>query len=116
MLQTTPCYSNLLDCFLACRQDQCLFSATGLIYNSRRSIICLSKYNKISFLHDNLDYIGLYTVSLRSKIFPLNFVLSRMTFPVLFINSSRLSCLAEPGLGAPLSSYLEGALYKLIDR
>ena len=28
----------------------------------------------------------------------------------------RLSCLAEPGLGAPLSSYLEGALYKLIDR
>src|SRR6218665_669196 len=38
------------------------------------------------------------------------------TFPVLFINSSRLSSLAEPGLGAPLSSYLEGALYKLIYR
>ena len=36
--------------------------------------------------------------------------------PVLFINSSRLSSLAEPGLGAPLSSYLEGALYKLIYR
>src|SRR6218665_4033629 len=102
MLQTTPCYSNLLDCFLACRQDQCLFSTTGLIYNSRRSIICLSKYNKISFLHDNLDYIGLLSVC-DLKIFPLNFVLSRMTFPVLFINSSRLSCLAEPGLGAPLS-------------
>src|SRR6218665_3177422 len=33
-----------------------------------------------------------------------------------FINSSRLSSLAEPRLGAPLSSYLEGALYKLIDR
>jgi len=27
-----------------------------------------------------------------------------------------LSCLAESGLGAPLSSYLEGALYKLIYR
>ena len=27
-----------------------------------------------------------------------------------------LSCLAGPGLGAPLSSYLEGALYKLICR
>ena len=38
------------------------------------------------------------------------------TFPVLFINSSRLSSLAMPGLGAPLSSYLEGALYKLIYR
>jgi len=32
------------------------------------------------------------------------------------LNSSRLSCLAKPGLGAPLSSYLEGALYKLIYR
>src|SRR6218665_3366398 len=31
-----------------------------------------------------------------------------ITFPVLFISSSRLSSLAEPGLGAPLSSYLEG--------
>ena len=27
---------------------------------------------------------------------------------------SMFSSLAEPGLGAPLSSYLEGALYKLI--
>jgi len=27
-----------------------------------------------------------------------------------------LSSLAEPGLGAPLSSYLEGALYNLIYR
>src|SRR6218665_3593259 len=34
------------------------------------------------------------------------------SFPVLFINSSRLSSLAEPGLGAPL----EGAPYKLIYR
>src|SRR6218665_1950743 len=42
--------------------------------------------------------------------------LCRLPYPVLFINSSRLSCLAEPGLGAPLSSYLEGALYKLIYR
>ena len=33
-----------------------------------------------------------------------------------FINSSRLSSLAGSGLGAPLSSYLERALYKLIDR
>ena len=47
---------------------------------------------------------------------PLNSVLFRVTFPVLFINSSRLSSLAEPGLGASLSSYLEGALYKLIAR
>src|SRR6218665_3535655 len=55
-------------------------------------------------------------VPLFGMIFPLNFVLCRVTFPVLFINSSRLSCLAEPGLGAPLSSYLERALYKLIYR
>ena len=38
------------------------------------------------------------------------------TFPVLYINSSRLFSLAEPGLGAPLSSYLEGALYNLMYR
>jgi len=49
-------------------------------------------------------------------VFPLTFVLCHGTFPVLFINSSRLSSLAEPGLGEPLSSYLEGALYKLIYR
>src|SRR6218665_1063310 len=55
-------------------------------------------------------------IPLFGVVFPLNFVLCRGTFPVLFINSSRLSSLAEPGLGAPLSSYLEGALYKLIDR
>src|SRR6218665_1334957 len=55
-------------------------------------------------------------VPLFAMIFPLNFVLCRVTFPVLFINSSRLSCLAGHGLGAPLSSYLEAALYKLIDR
>ena len=42
------------------------------------------------------------------------FVLYRGTFPVLSINSSRLSSLAESGLRAPLSSYLEGALNKLI--
>src|SRR6218665_1862271 len=49
-------------------------------------------------------------------ISPLNFVLCRGTFTVLFINFSRLSSLAEPGLGAPLSSYFEGVLYKLIYR
>jgi len=43
-------------------------------------------------------------------------VLCRGTFPVLLINSSRLSSLAEPGLGAPLSSYLEGALDRQTDR
>src|SRR6218665_191088 len=43
-----------------------------------------------------------------------NGLLYRGTFPFLFINSSRLSSLAERGLRAPLSSYLEGALYKLI--
>src|SRR6218665_1257705 len=55
-------------------------------------------------------------VPLFGMIFPLNFVFCRGTFPVLFINSSRLSSLAEPGLGTPLSSYLEGALCKLIYR
>src|SRR6218665_2818412 len=62
------------------------------------------------------DRKGLYRlwVPLFGMIFPLNFVFCRGTFLVLFINSSRLSSLAEPGLGAPLSSYLEGALYKLI--
>src|SRR6218665_855989 len=55
-------------------------------------------------------------VPLFGMVFPLTFVLCRMTFPVLFINFSRLSSLAQPGLGAPLSSYLEGALYKLIYR
>src|SRR6218665_64304 len=55
-------------------------------------------------------------VPLFGMVFPLNFVLCRGTIPVLFINSSRLSPLAEPGLGAPLGSYLEGALYKLIYR
>src|SRR6218665_1275005 len=49
-------------------------------------------------------------VPLFGMVFPLTFVLCLGTFPVLFINSS----LAGPGLGAPLSSYLEGALYKLI--
>src|SRR6218665_3730117 len=46
-------------------------------------------------------------------VFPLNFVLCRGTFSVLFKNSSRLSSLAEPGLKWPLSSYLEGALDRL---
>src|SRR6218665_220165 len=56
-------------------------------------------------------------VPLFGVIFPLNFVFCRGTFPVLLINSSGLSSLAEPaGLGAPLSSYLEGALYKVIYR
>jgi len=55
-------------------------------------------------------------VPLFGMIFPLNFVFCRGTLPVLFINSSRLPSLAEPELGAPLSIYLEGALYKLIYR
>src|SRR6218665_361951 len=55
-------------------------------------------------------------VPLFGMVFPLNFVLCCGTFPALFITSSRLSSLAEPGLGAPLSSYLEGAQYKLIYR
>src|SRR6218665_984258 len=55
-------------------------------------------------------------VPLFAMIFSLNFVFCHGTFPVLFINSSRFSSLAEPGLGAPLSSYLEGALHKLIYR
>jgi len=42
--------------------------------------------------------------------------LPRDLFSSFFINSSRLFSFAEPGLGAPLSSYLEGALYKLIYR
>jgi len=53
-------------------------------------------------------------VPLFGMVFLLNFVLCRGTFPVLFINSSRLSSFAEPGLGTPLSNYLEGTLYKLI--
>src|SRR6218665_1432037 len=32
------------------------------------------------------------------------------------MNSSKLSSLAEPGLGAPMNSYIEGALCKLIYR
>src|SRR6218665_1114550 len=55
-------------------------------------------------------------VPLFGMVFPLNFVLCRWTFPLRFISSSRLSSLAEPGLEAPLSSYLDGALYKLIYR
>jgi hypothetical protein len=36
---------------------ECLFSITGLICNGRRSSLCPSKLNKISFLHDNLEYV-----------------------------------------------------------
>src|SRR6218665_3355229 len=63
-----------------------------------------------------LDRIGLSRlwVLLFGMVFPLAFVLCLGTFPVPFINSSRLSSLSGPGLGAPLSSYLEGALYKLL--
>src|SRR6218665_2180229 len=46
-------------------------------------------------------------VPLFGMIFPLNFIFCRGTPRVPFINSSRLSSLAEPGLGAPLSNYLE---------
>src|SRR6218665_1200324 len=42
----------------------------------------------------------------------LTFVLCHRTCLVLFMDSSRLSSLTELGLGAPLNSYLEGALYK----
>jgi len=48
--------------------------------------------------------------NLKSNALSVDLTDSQRTFPVLFINSSRLSS----GLGAPLSSYLEGALYKLI--
>src|SRR6218665_1726142 len=62
------------------------------------------------------DRKGLFRlwVPLFGMVFPQTFVLCCVIFPVLFIISSRLSSLSEPGLGAPLSSYLEGALYKLI--
>src|SRR6218665_2238639 len=39
-------------------------------------------------------------------------VLCRGTYLVLFIDYWRFSSLTEPGLGAPLNSYHEGALYK----
>src|SRR6218665_903691 len=55
-------------------------------------------------------------VTLFGMVFPLTFVLCRGTFPDLSISSSTLSSLAELRLGAPLISYLEGVLYKLIDR
>src|SRR6218665_3629661 len=47
-------------CQSACRMS-ILNSVTGLIFNSRRmrrSSICPSKLNKISFLHYNLHYIA----------------------------------------------------------
>src|SRR5688572_4401324 len=43
---------------------------------------------------------------------PLTCVLFCRICLVLFVNYSRLSSLVGPGLGAPLNSYLEGALYK----
>ena len=36
---------------------ECFFSITGMICNSRRSSICPSKLNEMSFLHDKLDNI-----------------------------------------------------------
>src|SRR6218665_3416125 len=51
-------------------------------------------------------------VSLFGIVSPMTSVLCHGTSPLLFINSSTLSSLTEPGLGAPLNSYLEGALYK----
>ena len=57
-----------------------------------------------------------YKITGQNPLYKFSLNCLRGTFPVLFINSSRLSCCAEPGLGAPLSSYLKGALYKLIYR
>ena len=50
--------------------------------------------------------------SLFGIVSPLTSVLRHGTFPLLFIDASWLSFLSEPGLGALLNSYLEGALYK----
>jgi len=64
------------------------------------------------------DRKGLFRlwVPLFGMVFPLTFDLCRVTFPVVFMNFSRLSSLAEPGMGVELllSSYLDEALYKLI--
>src|SRR6218665_460081 len=51
-------------------------------------------------------------VPLFGMVSPLTSVLCCRTFLVIFINSSGLSSLTDPGLGAPLNSYLEGAIYK----
>ena len=59
------------------------------------------------------DWKGLFRLWVRlfEMTFPLNFVLCRGTFPVLFINSSRLF-FGQTWAG----SASEGAIYKLIDR
>lgn len=36
---------------------ECMFSVTGLVCNSKRSSLCPSKLNKITFLHDNIQYL-----------------------------------------------------------
>ena len=61
-----------------------------------------------------LDSVGLSRlwVLLFGIASPLTCVLFRETSLALFINYLRLSFLTGPGSGAPLSSYLEGALYK----
>ena len=52
-----PVLQQLASLFLGMSAGSVLFSITGQISNSRRSSICPSKLNKISFLHDNLDFI-----------------------------------------------------------
>jgi len=78
-------------------------------------VVARKEFGSLIFRVVVFSVLGFYN-SKFGMVFPLTFVLCRVTFPVLFINSSKLSSLAEPGLGAPLSSYLEGALSKLIDR
>src|SRR5688572_490094 len=68
-----------------------------------------------------LDSVGLSRslVLLSGIASPQTFVLSRETSLILSIDYLRSSSLTGPGSGAPLSSYLEGALYKFhryIDR
>src|SRR6218665_2405402 len=87
--------------------------------SGRRSLRSASKgdfWRHVLALPPDRKGLSRLWVHLFGMVFHLNFVLCRGTFPVLLINSLRLSSLAEPGVGAPLSSYLEGALYKLIDR
>ena len=55
-----------------------------------------------------------FWVPLLGIVSPLTSVLYRVSSLVHFINS--LTPLTGPRLGAPLNSYLEGALYKFIDR
>ena len=79
--------------------------------SGHRSLHSASFWCHVLALPPDRKGLSRFQVPLFGMVYPLNFVLCSGTFPLLFINSSRLSSLAEPGLGAPLSSYLEGALY-----